>query len=618
MLEFPAGRGSKRSVVATALLVMATVLPAASARANPGYELDPAHPSIALSATIPLDIAIDQSSQDIYIAELSTDLASFAPGRIEQLDPSGVPTAASPFVTGASDFFAGVAVNPVTHGIYAYQGELQTPGGNHGTPKMSTFSSAGALGTSFNPGESVPSLAADSSGHVYFPDMAGSTVKIFDSTGSLTGTVACTGCPGGAFEEAKGAAIDSAGNLYVVDVGGERAIKFKPSGGSYAYDSVLQSGAGAVAVGVDPSSNDVFVGDLGPGGYHVVAFDSSGTQFDDFGAGVIGQPGAGPRGAGQIAVNATTHKVYVTDPSEKGNVVWVFDRIATIPAPTATTLAPSPLGQIEATLKGSVNPKGHGLLDCHFEYTGDADFDVNGFANAVSVPCSFKPGGSVSSTVSAPLAGLTPATTYDYRIMASSNGGDAEGAAQEFTTLSPLPPVVTTGSASLIGQTKALLGGSVNPRGGTVSNCHFEYTDDADFQSNGFANASSVACSQKPTGTTDVSVSAKLTGLLEGTSYRFRVVATNNSGTAKGSDQAFTTLAETCATNPALCPPPPTPPVSTVPSTSPPTTQPPTTFPPKKTLKCRRGFKKRRVHGRTKCVRIKKRRAKRGQVQHRG
>jgi hypothetical protein len=597
------------------LLASMAGLLAPSARANPGYELDSAQPSIALSATLPFGIAIDQTSQDIYVAEVSTDLASFAPGRVEQLDASGAPTAASPFVAGASDFFAGVAVNPVTHDIYAYQGELQTPFGNHGAPQMSTFSSSGALGTSFDPGEAVPSLAVDSSGRVYFPDLFGSTVKVFDSTGALKGSVVCTGCPGGAFDEPKAAAFDSAGNLYVVDLGGERAIKLKPSGGSYAYDSILQSGAGAVAVGVDPASNDVFVGDLGAGGYHVVAYDSSGAQFDDFGAGVIGQPVAGPRGAGQIAVNATTHKVYVTDPSEGGDVVRVFDRVASIPAPSATTLAPSPLGQVEATLKGSVNPKGHGLLDCHFEYTGDADFDANGFANAVSVPCSSKPGGSASTTVMAKLAGLPPATTYDYRVIASSNGGDGEGEAQEFTTLPPLPPTVTTGAASAITQAKATLNGLVNPRGGPISDCHFDYTAEAEFQKSGFADALSASCAPKPTGTTDISVTAKLTGLVAGTSYRFRLVATNNSGAAEGSGQTFTTMAETCETNPALCPPPPEPPVSTGPSTPPPTSQPPT-LPPRKALKCRRGFKKKRVHGRTRCVRVKHR-AKRKRAQHR-
>jgi hypothetical protein len=608
MFELPVGRRGRGSLTATILLVAATVLPGASARANPGYELDPVQPSIGLKGQFPLDVAIDQESQYLYVAELTTDASTFAHGQVEQLDASGVPTANSPFLAGAGDYFAGVAVNPVTHGIYAFQGEAETPVGNFGAPLMTSFSSSGVIGTSFNPGNSVPSLAADSLGRVYVPNFLNNTVKVFDSSGALKDTIVCTGCPGGAFDEPKSAALDSAGNLYVVDIGGERAIKFKLSGGSFSYDSVLQSGAGAVAVGVDPVSNDVFVGDLGPNGYHVVAYDAAGTQFDDFATGILGPPPLGARTAGQIAVNATTHKVYVADPSEKGNVIRVFHRVASIPAPTATTLAPMPLGQIEATLKASVNPKGHALTDCHFEYTGKADFQEHGFANAVSVPCASKPGGSTSTAVSAQLPGLSPATAYDYRVAVVSNGGAAEGSAQEFTTLPPLPPTVATGSPTAITQTKATLAASVNPRGGPISDCHFEYTDEADFQANGFAHAASAACSPKPSGTADVSVLGKATGLVTLTSYRFRVVATNNSGTAKGLDQTFVTAGETCATNPALCPPP-SPGGGSSPSPLPvqPPVSPPVTSPAKKPLKCRKGFKKKKVRGKARCVKIKRR-----------
>jgi hypothetical protein len=608
MFELPAAGRGWRSLFAAIFLAVPFTSPVSTAQAGPGYEVDSVQPSIPLSATFPLGIAIDQTSQDIYVAETSTDLPSFAPGQIEQLDASGAPTSDSPFVTGASDFFAGVAVNPVTHHVYAYQGELQTPLGNFGAPQMNVFTSTGSLTTSFNPGLSVPSLATDSAGRVYFPDMAGDTIKVFDSAGVPQDTIACTGCPGGAFEEPKAVAFDSAGNLYVVDIGGDRAIKFKPSGGSYAYDSVLQSGAGAVAIGIDPASNDVFVGDLGANGYHVVAFNASGAQFDDFGAEVVGQPEAGPRGAGQIAVNATTHKVYVTDPSANGNVIRVFNRVASIPAPSATTSPPSPLGQLEATLKGVVNPRGHGLLDCHFEYSDDADFEEHGFANAVSVPCSSKPGGTAGATVTAKIAGLTPGAAYDYKLVATSNGGGAEGTAQKFTALPPLPPVVTTGSASAISMVKAAVAGSVNPRGGPISDCHFEFTNEGDFQKNGFANATSVACSQKPSGTTNVSVSAKLTGLSAATSYRFRVLSTNNSGTGTGLDQSFATAAETCETNPTLCPPPPpgaSPPAG--PSIPPPISQLPSPE-AKKPLRCRRGFRKKRIRGKTRCVKIKRHR----------
>ncbi len=154
--------------------------------------------------------------------------------------------------------------------------------------------------------------------------------------------------------------------------------------------------------------------------------------------------------------------------------------------------------------------------------------------------------------------------------------------------------------------------GTVNAHGGPISNCRLQYTTEASFQKNGFAGAASNACVPNPEGTTNVSVSAKLSGLVAGTSYRFRVVATNNSGTAEATDSTFATLAETCATNPALCPPPPpeeTPPAVVLPA---PVLQlPASPTPPAKPLKCRKGFKKKRVHGKPKCVRIKKKQANR-------
>jgi hypothetical protein len=616
MFRSPLGRSnSSISISAGAALLGAVgvMLSAPSAGATPGYEPDPVKPSIALGAEVPSAVAIDQATQQIYVAELTTDSTMAGHGQIEQLSASGTPTANSPFVTGAGDYYTGVAVNPVNQDLFAYQTELQSPTfGSFGAPRLDVFSSAGVLKSSFTTTRSSgPQIAADAAGRIYYPNDSIAAIQVFNSSGTLQETISCSACPGGAFDELKGVALDSAGNLYAVDVGGERAIKFKSSAGTYVYDSVLQSGRGAVAVGVDPTSNDVFVGDLNSNGYHVVAYDSSGVQFDDFGGQLFGTPTIGAIGAGQIAVNATTRKVYVTDPSS-ANVVRVFNRIASIPAPTATTSPPSPLGQLEATLKATVNPKGHGLTECHFEYTDDVDFEANAFANAVSLPCASLPNGPSATTASVPLAGLTPSTSYDYRILVASNGGTAEGSALEFTTLPPLPPVVTTGAASAIAQTKATIAGTVNPRGGPISNCHFEFTDEADFQLNGFAKARTGACSPaKPVGNAATTVTAKITGLVASTAYRFRAVATNNSGTAEATDQKFATLADTCATNPVLCPPPPLPPQeesTSLPPVVPFPPSPPATTPTKKPLKCRKGFRKKRVHGKLRCVKIKKRR----------
>jgi len=590
-------------LVAALAATVAMALAATSAWAGPGYQVASGGSSIPLSAEVPAGIAVDQGTQAIYVAEVSTALNSIAPGQVEQLSSSGIPTAASPFGTGGQDLFVSVAVNPVTHGIYAYQIQGSTPVGPKGVSMLSTFSSSGHLETSFFPPQAeAATLAADASGRLLFPNTPTSSVQILSSSGTLEGSVTCSGACGSALVKPQAVALDSAGKLYVVDRANGRVLKFGLSGGSYVYESTLQSGAGAAAVAVDSSSGDVFVGDLVGSTYHVVAYDSSGIEFDDFGAGLV-TPSQIEGITGQLAVNGTTHKVYLSNPG--GNDLLVFERIGSIPAPTAAVAAPSPVGQVSATLRATVNPKGHVLSTCKFEYTDHADFQANGFSNAHSASCPSLLGQNQDTAITAAVSGLTPSTDYDYRIRIASHGGSTEAGPQAFETLAPLPPESTTGSATAVKKTSATLAGSVNPKGGLVSNCHFEWVTEAAFQATGFAGASSKACTPLPTGNAAISVSAAVSGLTPATTYRFRVVATNNSGTGTALPAIFATPAETCSDNPAFCPP------SSEGSPTPAFPPPATTPPPvqRKPLKCRRGFRKKRVRGKQRCVRVKKHRA---------
>src|SRR5262249_22617571 len=191
------------------------------------------------------------------------------------------------------------------------------------------------------------------------------------------------------------------------------------------------------------------------------------------------------------AVNATTHELYLTNPG--GKSLRLFEPIASIPAPTATPATPSLVGQVSATLKATVNPSGHVLTSCGFEYTDHADFLANGYANAKDASCPAVVGTPEATSVSSNVAGLTPGTSYDYRIKVESHGGSAESSDQSFQTLPPLPPEVTTGAATSLSKDGATLGGTLNPKGGTVSNCHFEYVTQAAFQSSGFTGAGSKA-----------------------------------------------------------------------------------------------------------------------------
>jgi hypothetical protein len=443
-------------------------------------------------------------------------------------------------------------------------------------------------------------------GRVYFPNSSAGSIQVFSSAGTLENTLACSGCPGGGFIEPVGVAFDSAGNLYVVDKAAGQVVKLSPSGGSYVYSALLQSGGGPVAVAIDTSTDEAFVGSIVSAKYHVVAYNAAGVAYDDFAAG-LATKGLAELATGQLAVNATSHKLYLTNPG--GNNVRVFERVGSIPAPTASAVAPSPVGQVTAALRATVNPKAHVLTTCAFEYVDHTDFLATGFSGAESASCPPLVGDSESTSVTASVGGLAPSTAYDYRIKIASFGGSAESGPQSFETLPPLPPEATTGAASALAKTSATLGGSVNPKGGTVSNCHFEYVTEAGFQATGFSGAGSKVCSTTPSGNVSNAVSAKVTGLTAGTAYRFRVVATNNSGTTQAVEKTFASVAETCAENPAVCPPQEAPPAGSSPAPAPVITAPPPASPPaQKPLKCRRGFKKKRVAGKLKCVKLRKHR----------
>jgi hypothetical protein len=95
-------------------------------------------------------------------------------------------------------------------------------------------------------------------------------------------------------------------------------------------------------------------------------------------------------------------------------------------APTAATGAASAVTEGAATLSGIVNPKG-APTSYHFEYGPTAAY---GSSTADS------DAGSVLTDVvaSANVAGLQPATTYHYRLVASNAAGVVHGVDQSFTT----------------------------------------------------------------------------------------------------------------------------------------------------------------------------------------
>jgi hypothetical protein len=607
-LAVRSGDGGMRRKAAALIATAIPFLLAAPAGAATGYELSTTTPTLNTGAELQHGLAIDQTSDAIYVAVIGRGGTQL--GEIRRLTQAGAVTGS--FAAASNPVFSGVAVNPATQAFYGAEVRIRTPFGDFGTPRLHVFSSAGVAGGTFatSDTEAGPQIAADSAGRIYFPNAVTNSVQVFNPAGTLLETISCAGCPGGTFGTPVSVALEPDGDLYVVDTFPNRVVKLVNGGGGYAYASTLQSGRDAAGVAVNPSNGDVFVSNVpSANDHHIVAYDSSGVEFDDFGAGLatLAFPELGTLLGPQLAVDATSHKLYLGSKSQ----LFVFDRV-TITPPTVTTDPPSSVGQLVATLRATVNAKGHAVLTCKFEYVDDAEFLAEGFANPSTAACSSKPDGTASVVVSGGATGLSPATKYHVRAVATSHAGTTTGGTQTFTTLPSVPPTVTTDSATGVTETAATLVGRVNPRGGNVSDCHFDYGTTSSY-------GSSVSCAPKPGPVnTEVTSKGNLKGLPSGTTYHYRLVVTTNAGTDEGDDMTFTT-----ASPPP--PPPPPPPPTTDPAPPPATEPPPPTTPTTTACKpgfvkvrsggkvtcvkrCRKGFVRKKVRGKFRCVRQQPRR----------
>ena len=95
-------------------------------------------------------------------------------------------------------------------------------------------------------------------------------------------------------------------------------------------------------------------------------------------------------------------------------------------APSATTGSPSDIGQSSATLSGTVNPNGQDTTD-YFQYGTTTTYGTQ--TSPASVGSGTTPVGVHQSIV-----GLSPNTTYHYRLVAQSSAGTTNGADQTLTT----------------------------------------------------------------------------------------------------------------------------------------------------------------------------------------
>ena len=95
-------------------------------------------------------------------------------------------------------------------------------------------------------------------------------------------------------------------------------------------------------------------------------------------------------------------------------------------------------------------------------------------------------------------------------------------------------PTATTGPTTAVGASSATVTGSVNP-GGKATTWYVEYGTSTSY-------GSQTSSTSAGSGSSSLNVSTSLSSLKSGTTYHYRLVATNADGTTHGNDAVFTTL----------------------------------------------------------------------------
>jgi NHL repeat len=520
-----ANRAHRRATVAGAAIALLLALSLALPLAPPA-RASAIHPLITTFGAFahPSGLGVDEASGNVFLADGGGNEAVdlFGP---EGEAPSG---AKSPITTYGGEGFhfgsepTGVAVDNSSGGS---RGDLYVTDTLHSRvvrlalePVSEEYELSAVLTAS--PALEEP-LGVDvgTNGDVYVADYGSQSIVEFDSGGSELGRIDVSGSAGNPGD----VAVDSRGDVFVQKYGtfGSTVYKWAANGsgeveaGTAPTQIVL---TGATGVAVDQATDVLYLAMRD----HVEQYDAlTGADQGAFGAGTLSA-------TERIAVNAASGDVYVSD---RGNDdVAVFG--PAIALPEAST-GGAEAAETTATVHGTVNPEGPALTQCRFEYVTEAAFEASGFSDlgsGGSVPCSpgfgSIPADSSDHAVSAVLEGLTPGTRYRYRLAVANADGPSLGSDQGLFSLSP--PRIAGQKAWSLSDASATLAATVNPED-SATHYRFEWTDEADFQAEGFAAAAAtpVPDGTLAAGTDGVLVFARLSGLAPGAGYRFRVVAGN-------------------------------------------------------------------------------------------
>lgn len=495
-------------------------------------------------------LAVNQTSGAVYAVDVYGD-------RVEAFSASG--TYLSQFGSegeGAGQLMypQGVAIEQTTGDVYVTdQGnhrvdEFQANGtfirafganvGGVGVNVCTTTCQAGSSGSNDGEfGEAIGNAAVDPvSGDVYVADPSNNRVQRFHANGIFVSSFGGQGSGSGQFgsNSPTRVAVDPSGNVYALDSGSPnfRVLKFESDGDPIAvFSSALTTGSSEAVtpaeVTVDPTTGAVLVskGVILEGRFEhlIYELDSAGSLV------ALDGEEAGLPGSSGMAVGATSGDLYY---SGAGKVLI----LNATPAPPEASIQPvTGITANDATYHAAIDPHGQGLSTSYqFEYSTDQAQWTTGFSGSIGAsgaPTEVEVGATAQGYV------LEGNTHYYLRlhVQREFTAGTTTGDVQ-FTTLAA-PPSIGSFSFSDAGSASVELKAQINPENSNTS-YYFEYGPTAAYGSStpvvdvGVANGL-------------VGVQGEVGGLQLGTTYHFRLVATNEDGTARSGDLVLSTYAAT-------------------------------------------------------------------------
>jgi hypothetical protein len=477
--------------------------------------------------TRPIKIAFHQASDRLYV--LNSQPA--ANRRIYGFNASSPGTytplgGSFPLIVDPSGSFPGLAVDN-TVPPSASAGNLYHVSTE--TRKIYGFNSAGTpLGGNFP--ISVPSgpkvgfelcgAAVDSAGSIYVSDLSlnPAAIRKYDSLGNPLGTIDVSSTNTGVCD----IAFDSNDDMFVAsnaNVPGNIGGVWKLPAPSYStLTKIVFTPTDAIAV--DTVAHRLYASHS----TSVSAYGTDGTPLYEFASGIAGVDFSG------ITVDEGTDTVYISDflASDK---VYAYGPAQNFADATAVPSAAASITDSGATIGATITDNNILPTNWRLELSPDQGASWNIVSSGTTA------GSQSGVTVSKTLSGLVPNSSYRFRVVTNKGISAATEIVSSplfFKTVAP-PPVISDVGAVEIGDKSARMVGTIDPRN-THTGYLFEYGTTP-------ALGFSTAPLDIGGGTTPITVSQLLGDLSPDTTYYFRLVATNLTGTTSSQSKTFHTRA---------------------------------------------------------------------------